>query len=246
LLLVLSPAAKGQANDYPFFDGEEITYELVYQWGFIWAKAGKATFTAKDTLVDGQSLWHFEGFGTSYSHWDWFYEVRSTYESLADENLQSLEFKRHGHEGSTIYDRVYTVAEDSIRYVIDEDKKGGDPKTGSLPYRSDAFDVVTAIYHCRNLDFSDIAADETLPLTFYLDGNYYDSYLRYKGQERWEDPRTEKVYDCDVFTPSLIKGTIFKEGERMTVYVTRDEQRVPVYIETELRVGKARVYLLED
>ena len=39
------------------------------------------------------------------------------------------------------------------------------------------------------------------------------------------------------------KGTIFKEGDAMTVWVTDDENRVPVKVETPILIGTVKVYL---
>lgn len=242
LTILLASQLSAQSKPLPFNKGETLVYELTYQWGLIWADAGMATFTVDDTLVGGHKCWHFRGYGQSYRHWDWFYEVRSTYESWADSSLNSLRFKRHGFEGSTIYDRDYHVKPDSIFYRISDDL----PQSlyGKIPSQNGALDVVTAIYYCRTLDFSQRSTDEIIPLTFYLDGSYFNSHLRFKGIEQWKDPRSDRTIECIVFTPNLIKGTIFKEGEGMTVYVSNDERRIPVYIETELRIGKAKIFLI--
>lgn len=230
------------SGQLPFKKGEVLNYELVYQWGLIWVEAGMATFTVSDTLAGGQQYYKFKGYGQSYTHWDWFYKVRSTYESYADKNLNSKRFKRYGQEGSYHYNRDYHVKTDSIFYKIaDKDKQ---VKHGSLPTVKGALDVITAIYHCRTIDFSKLAVESKIPLTFYLDGAYHPSYLRYKGKQIWKDPRDDKEYVCYLFKPSLLEGTIFKAGEHMEVYVTADYRRIPIYIETELSVGKARIFLM--
>lgn len=231
-------------SQVPFQSGEKITYELVYQWGLIWANAGVATFSVEDTLIDGQTHYRFQGAGKSYDHWNWFYEVNATYTSIATRNFKPLTFERSGQEGSSVYQRKYTFKNDSIRYRLEPEKRSDRERRGGLPLRQGAMDPVTAVFYCRSLDFTHVSADETVPLLFVLDGEYYESYVRYLGQERWVDPRTDKTYDCDVFSAYLIKGTIFREGERIRVYVSGDDRKA-VYIETDLRIGKAKIYLAE-
>jgi hypothetical protein len=51
-------------------------------------------------------------------------------------------------------------------------------------------------------------------------------------------------YKTIMFKPKLIEGTLFKGGEEMTVFVTDDKYKIPVYIETPIVVGKVKVYLL--
>lgn len=241
LLIFLSRHSFGQTP--PFQKGEELKYELVYNWGLIWAKAGAVTFTVNDTLVDNQKYYHFHSFGRSYDRWDWFYEVRSTYESWANLEMESQRFIRKGKEGSHFYDRVYDVKPSGIYATFKNEE--GEVSYKSMPYSPEARDVITAVYYCRTLDFSSYSPNDSIPLTFFLDGSIYPSYVRFLGEEEWVHPRTGIVHRCWVFKPKLIEGTVFKSGENMTVYVTKDDQKIPVYIETDLVVGKAKVFLLE-
>ena len=47
-------------------------------------------------------------------------------------------------------------------------------------------------------------------------------------------------FRCIVFSPLLIEGTIFNSGNGMTVYVTDDQNRIPLLIETPILVGSIR------
>jgi hypothetical protein len=50
-------------------------------------------------------------------------------------------------------------------------------------------------------------------------------------------------FRCIKFKASLISGTIFKEGEEMTVWVTDDKNRLPLYIEAPIIIGSIRAEL---
>lgn len=221
--------------------GEKLEYELVYQWGLIWSRAGTVRFTVADTVVDGQRFYKFDGHGSSYSHWNWFYEVDSRYTSFADMELNTQQFTRIGKEGSHLYNRLYDVKQDGIHYTNYSAKR--DTVYKLMKTALGTRDVITAMYYCRTLDFSNMAVNDTIPLNFFLDGEFFPSYLRYMGEAVWEHPKTGQQFDCYVFKPKLIEGTVFKSGENMTVYATRDELKIPIYIETDLVVGKAKVFL---
>lgn len=45
-------------------------------------------------------------------------------------------------------------------------------------------------------------------------------------------------FNCIKLKPLLQEGEIFKEGEGMTLWLTDDDNRIPVRIESELRVGR--------
>lgn len=228
----------------PFSLGEKLSYELVYNWGFIWAKAGKVDFEVRDSILKGQKYYHFYSYGSSYRTWDWFYKVRSTYQSLVDEDFQPVYFSRIGREGSNRYRSIYELNGHTALYSsMDED---GRISKSRFDLEECAYDVISGIYYCRSLDFSGIEENEIIPLNLYLDGDNFKSQLRYVGKRKLEDNRLSKSYECIVFKPLLIEGTVFSEGENMTVYVSDDEKRVPIYIETDLVVGKAKIYLVEE
>src|SRR5258706_264273 len=46
------------------------------------------------------------------------------------------------------------------------------------------------------------------------------------------------------FRPLLIKGTIFSGGEKMTVWVSDDENHIPLRVESPIVVGKVKVDMM--
>jgi len=222
--------------------GEKISYELIYNWGLIWVEAGKVDFSVRDTLVNGKTCYKLRGYGTSYKNWDWFYKVRSNYESLTNDQLRPIWFRRKGREGSHYYNTLYSIKGNEADFVS-IDKKGKATQL-KISLADCSFDVISAIYYCRTIDFSKVKINETIPLNLFLDGESHESYLRYLGKVKWKDERSGKEYNCIKFSPLLIDGTVFKEGENMVVYVTDDGRKLPVYIETELVVGQAKVFLI--
>ena len=71
---------------------------------------------------------------------------------------------------------------------------------------------------------------------------YDDIYIRYTGKEIIKDQYGKK-YNCIKFRPQLIAGTIFHDGESMEVYVTDDENKIPIYIEAEILIGSIKVFI---
>lgn len=225
----------------PFAKGEIMNYELVYNWGLIWARAGLVQFSVRDTVINDQPHFQFYGFGTSMKHWDWFYKVRSSYKSIANAEMTPYYFSRNGQEGSNLYNNEYELRGENCRLTFMDEESVMRSKIIDTPPCT--FDVMTAIYYCRSIPFENYKVDDTVPLNMLLDGAVHKSHVRYVGKEKWEDPNTDIVYDCIKFRPLLIEGTVFSQGENMTVWVTDDELRIPVYVETELSVGKAKIFL---
>ena len=76
----------------------------------------------------------------------------------------------------------------------------------------------------------------------FLDTQVYDMYMRFVGREtiktKFGKFKTLKIM------PLLLKGSIFEGGEKMTVWVTDDDNHIPVRIESPLVVGKIKVDMM--
>lgn len=250
LLLVLTAiqlVAAAQKNcsvtNNAFKAGEQFNYKIYYNWGAIWMTAGEASFGAALANINGRSVYHFIGLGATYPKYDWFYKVNDKYESYADTaTLKPIRFIREANEGGsyTFDDYVFNQRKNKVFTSSKRNKKPA--KLDSININSCTNDVMTAIFYARCLDFSKYQPKDTIPITFVLDGEVFPSYIRYLGKETIKSDLLGNVR-CIKFRPKLIEGTIFKGGEGMTVWVTDDENKMPVYVETPIIVGTIKVQL---
>lgn len=228
-----------------FKTGELFTYKINYNWGAIWVSAGEASFSVAEKTVNGRTVYHFVGQGSTYPKYDFLYKVRDKYESYADTaSLKPLRFTREASEGGayTFDDYVFSASKNKVYTHSKRNKKPG--KFDSIPITPCTNDVLTAIYYTRCLNFSQYKANDTIPITFVLDGEVFPSYVRYLGKETIKSELLGQVR-CIKFRPKLIEGTLFKGGEEMVVWVTDDDNRMPVYVETPILVGTIKVHLIK-
>ena len=86
------------------------------------------------------------------------------------------------------------------------------------------------------LDLTNAKAGDKIPVKMAIDDEEYDMYVRYDGKEKYETKLG--TFNCIKLKPLLNKGEIFKEGEGMTLWLTDDDNRIPVRIESDLKVGR--------
>ena len=67
-------------------------------------------------------------------------------------------------------------------------------------------------------------------------------YVRYMGKEIIKT-RYGKFHTIK-FKPLLVKGTLFEGGEKMTVWVSDDANKVPLRIESAIIVGSVKVDMM--
>jgi len=94
------------------------------------------------------------------------------------------------------------------------------------------------VYAVRNLDFSNLQVNEKVYLNFFLDNELHPSYFKYLGKEIIQT-RFGKFKAIKI-APLLVKGSMFEGGELMTIWVTDDDNHIPIRIETPITVGSIK------
>lgn len=218
-----------------FKAGESITYKVMYNWNSLWLSAGEVNFSVQQASFNNRNCYHVVGFGETYKSYDWFFKVRDKYESYIDqETMQPLKFIRDVNEGGyTIYNNV--------TFKHTEGKATSTNGTFVVP--SCIQDVLSVIYYARNIDFNKYKPNDTIPVTIFLDDKVWPLYVRYLGKEKM----TTKLgtFNCIKFKPLLIEGTLFSGGEKMTVWVTDDKNKVPVRVESPIVVGSIKADMIK-
>lgn len=202
--------------------------------GRIWVGAGEAIFTTKSEVLNGRAVYHVIGDGKTYRSYDWIYRVRDRYESFIDaETMLPLKFVRNVDEGGfKIYNGV----------TFDQRNARAISTNGVFNVPKCIQDVLSSIYYARNINYNQYEPGAKIPFTMFLDDQVYNLYIRYLGKEkittRYGTFNTIKI------SPLLIEGTIFKGGEKMTVWVSDDDNHVPVRVDSPILVGSVKVDLI--
>lgn len=228
-----------------FKPGEKLYYDAYYNWGFIWIHAGDILFSVNAKTYNSNEVFYFKATGNSLKSYDWMYKVRDTFQSLADLNtLQPLWFERSTLEGGyKAYEKYIFNTSEKLIYSETETSKRKFKKD-TIKSKPCTFDVLTAIYYCRSIPIEKYKVDEKIPVNAIIDNMQYPLYLRYKGKETIKT-RENIIYKCIKFSVLLVEGTIFKGGEDMTIWVTDDENRVPVLVEAKILIGAVKAYLIK-
>lgn len=228
-----------------FRDGEQVEYEVSYNWGPVWVNAGLVTFSVIRETKDGKELWHLKSTGKTYSSYDFFFKVRDYYDSWIDpETFRAASFQRYIYEGG------YTLV-NSMRFDHENRQVFSTTKSNNNPVRFDTlkpgpctFDMISAVYYTRCLELTNLKPDERVPVNVMIDDSIYHIYIRFLGREMVKDLDGD-MYRCIKFSAKMVEGTIFRGDEDVLVWVTDDRNRIPVYIEARILVGTVKAYLKE-
>jgi hypothetical protein len=212
-----------------FFAGEKIHYTIYYNVLGLYVNAGNANFS----IDSAKNKYTYTATGSSNTRYDWIFKVRDTYESTVDcKTLLPYDFRRDIKEGK--FKQI-----ESISFNQKAKTATTSAATGTFATAECTYDVISAIYAARNINFTSIEKDDKVNLNFFLDKTLYPSYFKFLGREvittQYGKFKVIKI------APLLVKGSVFDGGEKMIVYVTDDQNHIPVRIETPLLVGKIKV-----
>lgn len=230
--LILATPSRGQ---HAFQHGEKITFTVFYNVIGLYVNAGTATFTTKETTYQNNDVFHVVGEGATNSKYDWIFKVRDRYESyFRTDNLKPLKFVRNVHEGD--YKRYEEV-------VFDHENKTAVTNKGVIRIPGSIQDVISSLYYARNIDYNKYKKGDQINFNMFLDNEIHNMYIRYLGKENIKTKYG--TFRAIKIKPLLLKGNVFDGGEKMTIWVTDDANRIPVRIESPLTVGKIKVDMMQ-
>lgn len=217
-----------------FKAGEKVVYTVFYTVAGVYVNAGTATFTNTLETLNGKPVYHIVGDGSSNSSYDLLYKVRDKYETYIDTStMQTLKFVRNVNEGG--YKKYQNV-------VFNKTANTAVTNDGVFKVPECVQDVVSSVFYARNIDFSKLRVNDKISFSMFLDNEVHNMYIRYLGKETIKTKYGK--FNAIKFKPLLLKGEIFDGGEKMTVWVSDDANRVPVRIESPIVVGKVRIDMM--
>jgi len=234
-----------EKNNYVFQAGENLDYVITYSWMLGWTDVGAVKFDVKSDRILGKDVLRLRGSGITFSFYDWFYKGRDVYTSWVDPvTLLPVYFHRDVNEDGYIIDHKHTYDfNKKIAYL--ESKTSRKPlRYDTIPIPNRTYDVISVIYQARNIDFSKYKKDERIPFQILLDGEIHNVYIRFKGKEV-KKVRGVGKFNTIKFTGSLVAGDVFKGGEDLTIWVSDDQNRIPVWIESPIIVGTIKARLVK-
>ena len=240
--LLINKVAHSQ-KEYPFKPGEEVSYIVSYNWGFIWIDVGEAKFSVKERKIKNMNFLELEGWGKTYSSWDKFFKVRDYYKSIVyPESLKPVYFLRDIQEGDYKFKITYKFIR--RKKLVYAERKGntGSHHLDTVKVSDNTYDLLSIIYYSRTLDFDRLKENQKVPVSIMLDRKFEKLYFRYIGKEIFKNKKIGK-YKAIKLKVLTVPSLEFKGGETMTIWITDDKNHIPIWIESPISVGSVKVRL---
>lgn len=208
-----------------FKAGEKLSYKMKY--GFFTAAEANIRVEDSPTKFEGQPAYHIIAEGKTAGTFDVFYKVRNRYETYVDRTTLMPYFYAE------------TRRESSYRHTdkvtFDHDKNTITAAKGTFPSEGKVFDFVSAYYFARCIDVTKIHIGQKFDLQYFLEDGIHILSITYVGREKVKC--SMGTFNCLKFNPTIIPGRIFRKDSKLYLWITDDNNRIPVKAHVEVVVG---------
>jgi hypothetical protein len=221
-----------------FIPGEFLKYRVFYDsWMTANITAGYGTTEIDPLLIttNGRETYHITVTGNSAGLFSLFFKVRDRFETFVDtQGMMPLKFLRHTREGG--YKR-----DDEV--IFDHVSKTAVSKRAIKKITPYVQDIVSAFYYVRTWDFDTAKVNDAYYLDFFLDDSLYHSEIIFEGRE-WVETDFGEIY-CMKFKPKVAVGEIFQEPYPMELWVSDDQNKIPVMMRSAVFIGSVKIELVD-
>jgi hypothetical protein len=243
--LPLAPAkAQCKLTNTAFKSGENIQYDLYFDFGLLKARAGRGSMQIMDANYRGENAYKTVMMLNTSGLAGNLYTVNDTLTSYIDHDIRPLLFTKEAFEG-----KDYSVERQSFTY------KEGKISIRALRSRNNVerfdevvttdqctYDYLSVISYVRNLDYTDMKVGNRHYIRFISGKKPVDMYVNYLG------PSSVKTNDGKTYNVINISMTIHDDAftnpkEALRASITNDENRLPVIIDTSLKMGSVRAVM---
>ena len=242
----LNISAQCPAENKAFQSGEQLDYEMYFNWKFVWIKAGTSCLkTDAIILPNGAQGFQTSLIATSSRRADNFFKMRDTLISQMTTQMEPLYFRKGAEEG-----KRYTVDEAWFSYPEGKSLakqrrlyKDGSIKTATDTMDECIYDMLSILQRARSFDPKDYKIGDKIHFQMATGRQVEKQTLIYRGKKNFEaEDDNETTYRCLVL--SLVeydkKG---REQEVITFYITDDLNHLPVRLDLYLNFGSAKAFL---
>ena len=226
------PPQRARFSETPVFkDGEKLNFRVHYSG----ITGGELTAVLRQTRHHGNDIFHAVLTGRTTGLAERVYKVFDVYESFFNVNT------------NLPYRAISNIREGNYRFFNDVTfHRQGDFVTcrhkGRVEVPENTMDMAAVLYYVRRLDIAAMRMNDTISVDTYFGRKLFPFQIIYKGRETISI--NSGTYRCFKFMPVTEVGRAFKNEDDMVVWLSDDQNRIPVSIRFNMRVGSFRCDLI--
>lgn len=205
--------------------GERLDYNVGYS--FVTAGTGYFHIMPMVAKVNDKKCYDIKFRVISLESLKWIYKVDDAYRTVLDvESLLPYQFQQRIREGN--YKKDAAVKFDHYNKKAYE---GG--KTYDVP--QNVFDIVAAFYNVRAMDLAKMRNGTVFYMQNYFEGKVHKLGVKIHKRETVKVPAG--IFKTIKIEPLVVDGGLFKSEGNIFIWLTDDENKMPVKVSTKILIG---------
>ena len=228
---------------FPFKEGENVRYSVYYNLAWIWVDAAVVEFSVAKSIYQNKQVYAFKSIGYSKPSYDWIFMVRDTFASFSSlKDISPLKYSRNTKEGSHVVNNYYLFShkKQKVFSFLTDSEEGLIKDT--ISFLPPIYDVLSASYFFRSVDFEHKKIGEIIAINTVMDNELIQIKIVYLGEEILEHINKQK-YPSYKFSTKAVGGSVFDEDSEIIVWISKDKNRIPLKVQSEILVGSVIAYI---
>ena len=246
LLIIFLISIAGFAQNNAFQAGEKLTFTASYNMSGLLTDLAEVKMETSEVKTSKATLLRLKCTATTYSKWDNFFKIRDIYESYVNPKtltpyLYQRDIDEGGHYKFVKYNfnhRTNTVK--SLRRQKSKNFASGFwDRNDVVKINPGTKDLVTTIYHIRNLDIHKAPIGSTDTFTVLFDNEETEISITILGKETINTNIGSKV--CYKLAIRIKNSDVLKGTNANLLWLTADANKIPVYAKFKVAVGNGEL-----
>ncbi len=241
ILFSLSPTfGQNIQGNSAFTFGEELQFDVTYGW----LSLAEAKLQVSKRAITENSRPHYKVdaygktkgaatiFGRVNDNWGTHIDTSTLLPSLSYRYIEEGKYRKNE---KVHFDQKNRKAKMEL---FDRDNRTlKEVKEYDLP--GQVQDLVSGFYYLRSMDLTNLKKGQSITINGFFDKEIYNLKLIYEGTEQIET--SLGVFDTYIFSPLIPQNKLFRGDFPVKVWVTKDQNKIPVKIKANLFIGSLNV-----
>lgn len=245
LMMVMAVAAHAQCafhND-AFKSGEFLTYNLYYNWQFVWVKAGNASMSTVQSRYNGHPAYRASLTTRGNNRVDQMFVLRDTLLCYSSLDMEPLYFRKGAREGKRygVDEVFYSYHDGKVKLRQHQLTSSGEHFWAHRTVSHCVYDMLNIFLRARSFNPEGWKSGHEIDFPIADGKNISPARLRYSGKVKIKADNGVK-YRC--LKLSYLEKEDGKYKRIVDFYVSDDKNHIPVRLDMFLKFGAAKAFLV--
>ena len=244
LLLLLAAAVPAVAQLY--HPGEVLEYRVSYKAKmFPNTEVGTVEVATTERQADGRRWYEVTGVARTLPTYRWFYNLHDSYTVRIDPStLRPATFESDLHESDYTFTSRYEYDWERMQVATRWQSRQRPVQRKVLELTPETLDAISLFFRMRSARAEEFEAGRPALLQMVLQDTIRQIHYRFLGREEKKIRNVGRFralrFECELGTS---EGFSFTDGTIFTLWISDDENKIPLYIESPVRIGSIQAYI---